>query len=110
MLQAQSSSGISTWFHDIIYIAVFSLSFSEHFAFIGNFFISYHTSASGIQKKIALLRPISNSAFGLVGYGTRLSVSRATHKVKKFQNVISRRSTQGLEYIFGTVRIWSVTH
>ena len=31
--------------------------------------ISYHTSASGIRKNIALLRPISNEAEGRVGYG-----------------------------------------
>ena len=33
--------------------------------------ISYHTSASGIQKNIALLRPISNEAESRVGYGPR---------------------------------------
>ena len=33
--------------------------------------ISYHTSASGIRKNIALLHPISNKVKGRVGYGTQ---------------------------------------
>ena len=34
-------------------------------------FVIYHTCARGIQKNIACLRPMSNSAFSFVGYGTQ---------------------------------------